>query len=302
MTLVLSEPKSYSVFIPEGGLGKIIASTAVAAAIKANHPERDLIVVTPWPEVYLNNPNVARVYRSGAHPYFYRDYIQDKDTLIFKNEPYFTAAHIQKKQHVIISWCELFKLKYNNETPRLYFNARELENVQQKYANPKPIMIFQTCGGAWASQKPYSWTRDFPIYQAQQVVDAFKDTHHIIQVSRPTGFKLNGTEALPEIGKREFMAMLLMSKKRLLIDSSMQHAAATLGLPSTVAWVGTSHTTFGYNIHDNIYPTAKRDMEHLIDSFIFDYNFDGQDHEYPYSTNELFDVNAIIASVKNQGT
>lgn len=38
---------SYSIFIPEGGLGKIIASTAVAENIKLAYPDRELIVVTP---------------------------------------------------------------------------------------------------------------------------------------------------------------------------------------------------------------------------------------------------------------
>ena len=38
--------EKYCVFVTQGGMGKQIASTAVAEAIKKNHPDRKLIVVS----------------------------------------------------------------------------------------------------------------------------------------------------------------------------------------------------------------------------------------------------------------
>ena len=46
------------VFFVQGGIGKHIASTAVVECIKNNHPDREIIVVCPYPEVFLNNPFV----------------------------------------------------------------------------------------------------------------------------------------------------------------------------------------------------------------------------------------------------
>jgi len=57
--------KTHSIFHIEGGLGKHIAATAVAKAIKNNHPDRDLIVVCSYPEVFVNLEYVHRVYRIG---------------------------------------------------------------------------------------------------------------------------------------------------------------------------------------------------------------------------------------------
>ena len=109
--------EKFAIFNPEGGLGKIIASTAIAKAINEKYPERKLVVVTPWPEVYLNNPIVHRVYRPGAMPYFYQDYIKGKDTIVFKGEPYFNTGHLYNKQHLISSSftltdCHLVKEDY----------------------------------------------------------------------------------------------------------------------------------------------------------------------------------------------
>ena len=46
--------EKYSIFHVEGGLGKHIAATAVAKTIKNNYPDRKLIVVCAYPEVFLN--------------------------------------------------------------------------------------------------------------------------------------------------------------------------------------------------------------------------------------------------------
>jgi len=119
--------KKYSIFHIEGGLGKHIAATAVARCIKKNHPDRELIIVCAYPQPFLNLDFVSRVYRIGTTPYFYKDYIDQKDSLIFKHEPYFTTEHIHKTLPLIENWCKLYNLKYNGEQPELSFNDRELQ-------------------------------------------------------------------------------------------------------------------------------------------------------------------------------
>ena len=83
----------------------------------------------------------------------------------------------------------------------------------------------------------------------------------------------------------------------LFVDSSLQHAAAAMGKPSTVVWVATEPELFGYKMHDNITPPVKL-PKGTIDSFLFDYTFTGAVHECPYNdVSEMFDVNAIVQSL-----
>ena len=49
-----------TVFHIEGGIGKNIAATAVIAAYNKATPERKIIVVPAWAEVWMNNPNISR--------------------------------------------------------------------------------------------------------------------------------------------------------------------------------------------------------------------------------------------------
>ena len=91
----------YSIFHLQGGIGKHIAATAVAKTIKNNHPDRKLIVVCAYPEIFINLNFVDRVFTLGNTSYFYQEYIQDKDSIIFHHEPYYTTNHIHKRKKLI---------------------------------------------------------------------------------------------------------------------------------------------------------------------------------------------------------
>ena len=291
--------KEYSIFHIEGGLGKHVLATAVAKCIKNNHPNRELIIVCAYPEVFLNLDYVDRVYRIGMTPYFYDDYIKDKESLIFKHEPYFTSDHINKKLPLIVNWCKLLGLEYNGEQPFLSFNLRQQQIAHAKWTRDKPVMVIQTNGGPLQEQPfPYSWTRDIPFDVAQKLVDHFSKYYHIIQICRDKSNVLNNVEAFFEsMSNMELFSLLAYSQKRILIDSCLQHASAAMGLQSTVLWVGTSPIVFGYNLHNNIIATLPTTVK-LPDSYLFDYNFNGTVHECPMFDTNIFEINEIIESLK----
>lgn len=289
--------KQYSLFHIEGGLGKHIAATAVARAIKSNHPDRELIVVCAYPEIFLNLPFVNRVYRIGMTPYFYDDFINGKDTIIFKQEPYFTTDHIHKNLPLIETWCKVHGLKYSGEKPELIFNIRQQQIGFRKWKRDRPVMVIQTNGGPMKDQPfPYSWTRDMPWPIANQIVQAFASQYHIIQICRQPDQGISGAEVITEnLSNMELMSLLLQSQKRVLIDSCLQHAAAAVNLPSTVLWIGTSPKIFGYDMHTNI--LANLPDSKLPDSYLFDYNFHGMVHECPLLDLNIFDESEVLNSI-----
>ena len=50
--------KKYAIVQISGGLGKHIALTAGLQAIKNNYPDREIIAVVAWPELFANLPMV----------------------------------------------------------------------------------------------------------------------------------------------------------------------------------------------------------------------------------------------------
>lgn len=296
--------KKYAIFNVQGGIGKHIAATAVAKCIKNNFPDRELIVVCAWPSPFINLDFVDRVYKEGITPYFYQDYVLGKESLLFKHEPYFTTDHIHGNKSLIENWCELYGLEYNGEKPQLVFNLREKQLTNVLWQSDKPVFLLQSSGGIYnQSDGPvYKWTRDMPIDMTNKIVEEFRENYNVFQVVKANGFVAEGVIPIAdEYSVMELMTILLRSDKRLFIDSSLQHGAAALDLPSTVMWIATNPKVFGYDLHDNIVANQLPEFK-LPDSFIFNYNFEGITHECPYKTEEeMFDVDEIISSVKRQG-
>lgn len=138
-----------------------------------------------------------------------------------------------------------------------------------------------------------------PVEVAQEVVKKFNNQYHIIQVTRPGGYELEGVERVEnKLSNMELFALLVMSQKRVLIDSCLQHAASALNLPSTVLWIGTSAVNFGYKLHTNIQARLPKKASQLIGSYVFDYQFQNNLHECPYmDVNEIFDINQILSNI-----
>jgi hypothetical protein len=290
--------EKYIVWHVEGGLGKNLAATALVKSLHEKYSDRKLVIVASYPEVFLNLPLVYRVYKMGSTQYFYDDYIKDKDTIIFKHEPYYETNHILKRKHLIANWCKLMDLKYEFQTPVLNFNFVQQRN-SLKWQRDLPILIIQTNGGPLNSTLEYSWTRDIPYALALQIVEKYKNTHYIVQICKPSSMHLPDVEVLDQpMSAMDLFTLLAVSDKRFLIDSSLQHAAAALNKPSTVFWIGTSPENFGYSMHNNIIANPPTDTTKLIDSYLFDYSFEGITHECPYySLDEMFNIPQIIETL-----
>ena len=294
--------KKYSLFHVQGGFGKHIAATAVAKCIKNNHPSRELILTAVYTEIYQNLPFVDRVYQLGNTSYYYQTYVEDMDSLIFANEPYFTTDHVNKKLPLVQTWSKMYGLKYKGEMPQITFNHLQKKIAKDFWtsrANGKPIMVIQTNGGLLNEQRPYLWARDMPIALAQKLVDHYEKDYHIFQITKPAGEVLDGVEVIKDpMSNMELVSVLLQSEKRILIDSCMQHAAAALKMPSVVLWNGTSPKVFGWDMHTNIQARKPAKFK-LPNSVFFDFDFIGVEAEYPYvdEDEEIFDFDKIIEAV-----
>ncbi len=290
----------------QGGLGKHIAATAVAQVIKRTYPDRELVIVCAWPELWASLPFVYRVFPLGNTQYFYESYVEGKDSLIFAQEPYFTTTHINKTHKLVESWCLMHGLEYQGEQPALKINIEQKKAIRNFYEpkfEGKPFLLMHTNGGLYTNERPYCWSRDMPFEIAEKVAKHFKKSHFIMQVTRPSSPRLEDVFVRSEqLSNTELCGLVELSDKRLLIDSSLQHAAAAFKLPSTVLWNATSSVIFGHSLHDNIQAKPKP-AKSLPGSYLFDYAFDANENEFPYEDDDLkdlYDIDRIIDSLEKQ--
>lgn len=286
------------VFQIDGGIGKCVAATAVLKNIKKEFPNDNIIVISGYPEVFLNNPNVYKSLQFGNVSYFYTDFIENKEVELMLHNPYLEKDYVQEKKHLIEIWSEMNGLKYNKEMPEVFLTKRELEFYQNKYRSDKPILLMQTNGGANADLK-YSFARDLPSGVVTKVIEAFANEYNIVHIRREDQIGYNNTTPITA-GFREILALTLLSSKRLLIDSFLQHACAALNMSSTVCWITNSPKVLGYEMHKNILAKPFNNQPELKNSYLAKFNIGGDPVEFPYqSEDDIFDVNEIIESLKS---
>lgn len=279
----------------DGGIGKSVLATAVCKAIKTQHPNSELIVITGYPEVFEGNRRIYKVYRHNELMYFYRDHIDGQsDTKFCLQEPYVETDFIHRRGHLIKVWCEMNGIKYNGELPELFLTHKEKKSFGQMFLSPKPILLIQTNGGMPNQTDKYSWPRDMPFDTAQKVVNAFVATHNIVHIRRKDQPTLQNVYPV-EGGFRQLAVLISMSDKRLFIDSFAQHTAAALGLPSVVFWVANVPSQFGYEMHKNIIANPPTLEPELRNSVLLQYNTNGPESEFPYNNEEeIIDAQVLI--------
>jgi hypothetical protein len=230
--------------------------------------------------------------------YFYKNHLEGRaDTLLFMHDPYLDTEFVQRRGHLVEVWCRMFGIKYNGEQPELFVNHKEKTSYSGMFASPKPILLLQTNGGMPNQTDKYSWPRDLPFGVAQQVVNAFAATHNVVQMRRKDQPTLQNVYPV-ESGFRQLLVLLLMSEKRLFIDSFAQHAAAALGLPSVVCWIANVPSQFGYELHNNIIANPPTLEPELRNSVLAKYNTNGPEAEFPYNNEEeIFDVSKIMTAL-----
>ena len=286
------------IFQINGGIGKVIASTAICASIKAHYPDSKLIVVSGYPDVFLGNKNVDRAYVFGQQAYFYKEYIENQEVIVFGHDPYLEAKHIKQEEHLIETWCKLYGLPVTKTAGELFLTQREIDFFSKKFVSDKPIFLMQTNGGAESDIK-YSWARDIPSYVVENVIHEFREQYNIVHIRREDQIGYDFTTPVTD-NFRALAVLIELSSKRLLMDSFGHHAAAAMNKPSTVLWVCNKPNVFGYHVHDNIVCNPFTKKPELRNAYLQKFDISGNLLEFPYNNEtEIFNVDQVIASLKS---
>jgi hypothetical protein len=286
------------IFQIEGGLGKSIMATAMVKVIKKRYKNANLIVVTAYPDVFLNNPDVSETHNINQISGLYLLYIKDQKCKVFASDPYKDTDFITEQPiNLLKTWCKVLGLNYNNEQPQFYLTQPEKDYFKPFYTNDKPILTIHPHGGPEGIGYQYAWTRDIPNPTVEEIIEHYKESHLIIHIKRQDQTIYKDTlQALD--GFRSIAILLQMSDKRLLIDSFAQHMAAALNLESTVCWISTKPETFGYKLHDNIKSEPFTKEPNLTAAVYNPFLLSQDISSIPYKDlNDIFNTNKIVASL-----
>ena len=293
-----------NIIIPiAGGIGKCIAGTAFVKAVKKQYPESKIIVSSPYPSVFKHHPDISETILIDAERNsIFSKYCKDKEFKIFIMDPFLHNEFITETNHIIPIWCKSNDIEYNGEKPEIFLT----DNEKEYYSNffmfdrlEKPILAMQVSGGSIAPniQPGYNWARDLPQETVVKIIEEYRDYYTIINIKREDQQGYNDTiECNSNV--RSIAYLLLNAEKRLFIDSFAQHMAAALNLPSTVCWITTNPTVFGYDIHDNVIANP-HNVDFVTETPTYSrYELNESIVDLPWEkTEDIFDVNKIFQSL-----
>lgn len=246
----------------QGGLGKVIMSTAVIRNFKEKHPEAEIITVSGYPEVFLNNPYVSRAF-SFNQPYLWRDYVSKSDVQINSAEPYHSQEWIKdtRQRHLIAIWSRMLdpevRVKYHY--PELYFSGAEVEELNRMIATEKPILVVQSTGGS--DPGAIDWTRNPPTEELDLYLGKYMESHFIVHLAQPNTPQLTSIhQRVDMLSRRQAMCLVYHSPKFVGIDSFGLHTRASLGVKSNTDIflpLPGSVNKISYDIVNNIIPSEE---------------------------------------------
>jgi len=270
-----AEKKAENVlFIVDGGIGKNIMSTVPIRGIKQKYPDKKLLVVCGYPDVFANNPKVHRAYSFANTSFLYDDFIAGGKAIVLKTEPYHHNDYINGSRHLVDVWCEQLGVPFESPKPELYFTSKEKREAKRfAESKRKPLFFVQFEGGAPPQPNkmvPKMFVRSLRRETAQEVVNRMKKKYHPMLLKAATQQDLDGAENV-SYPMRLSMSLFAEGAKFLLIDSMFQHVAAAMDKKAVVCWCATSPDRLGYKSHQNIRMSDCPTPEcHRPNSFLFD--------------------------------
>lgn len=247
-------------YIVEGGIGKCVSFTSLIPKLaeKAGGP---IQVVTPYVDVFANNPLVQMCYDGGSISLEDPRILQSDN--IYYAEPY-KSNFVKGDEHLVQSYCKAFNVDFDvNMKPQMFTThlKDDVEKWKKEAGIKKKYFLVQFTGGQtplnFNAANPYQSSnpgRNYPQYFAQGIINAFAQAYPdttIIDVTLPNeGLYENTVKCdLPYPYLNE---LLKDSLGFIGIDSCLQHFAASSGVPGTVLWGNTRWTQFGWMHNKNM--------------------------------------------------
>jgi hypothetical protein len=253
-----SKPQNLVLHI-SGGAGKCIMATAVIASYKRTFPDAKVIVVSGYPEVFVNNPYVYKNF-PFATPYLWQDYYGNAEWKVSAHDPYMEPSWIKNEtKHLIDIWCKMLGVDAVQKTPLLYFSGPELDELNAMVKVDKPLLVVQSTGGAHAAAR--SWSRNPPLSEFNDYLGTFMETHFVLHLAVPETPLLSNThQRVDNLNRRQAMALVHYAAEFVGIDSFGMHsrAANELAGPTTIFFpLAESVQRLGYPQFKNIVPVQK---------------------------------------------
>ena len=293
-----------------GGIGKNIAATAVINNFKQAYPQKNLIVMSGFPDIFFRNPNIKRCVALGRDYTFYDDFINHSKTIVLEVEPYRHFDYVYEQKHLIKCWCDMLNVPCITTKPEMFFSKNELRMAQlytQRFKDP--MVLLQHCGGKVPKDKSEQeqiiaesamYNRNLPHELVDNIVRELIDRKYMVgSIQHENQYCSSQAEKI-SFPIRAIIALIPYVKYVICIDSFLQHAAAIFDKPALVLWGGTNPKKLGYQYDSVNHITQKvcdNPMCHRPNSFFMDVLPNGFQWDCPHDAKCMdYNIEKVMTS------
>jgi len=253
--------RDFLVCFIEGGLGKVVAATAAIRCLKKANPDKKIVTVSGYPEVFDRNPNVHRTFGFNENKYLYGDYV--KNGTILERDPYHLDSYRFDEVPLAQAYCESWGIAFDgNKKPELFLDdalmaitAKEIKDLK---ASNLPVAVVQYMGRSPMDQQSKTF-----IPTGRENADLFQKAltklcgkMKFIIMKLPEEPKLaipkNTVVLQNPVHFARWFGYIYNSDGVITVDSCSHHIAAAFKKPGVVCWGRTSSKSLGYEEQTNI--------------------------------------------------
>lgn len=237
-----------------GGIGDDLLCSTVAREIKKRSPNAKIWISSNYPELFVNNCDIANVFLREAHWYlWYSPMLRSKRLQLAYTTKKYPGGNqkedVSPIKHILKIMCEKAGITGDIKL-RPYIYMAETEKNNGKIFD-KQIAI--QCMGEDTSMLNKTWyTERFQIV-VNELKNKFRD-YKIIQIGGHNDPELKGTTDMRgKTSIREAAAILSNSKLYIGTDSLLMHLARAVECRSVIIFGGRNHShQTGYICNENL--------------------------------------------------
>ncbi|MFA5132706.1 MAG: hypothetical protein WC444_05295 [Candidatus Paceibacterota bacterium] len=250
------EEKQHIVIYTQGGSGDIIASTPMLRCIHRDYPNQELVVVTTYPVILKDNPNISKVFPFNEGMNVYSEY---KDTAVmFKKRfayDYFRDEHRAKSKNILDFICNVYDTKWDGDPPEVFLTKHEREFGQYFMSQfKKPVILIHAFGAVPSegqSRKIHAH-KDMRMDLISELVRKYSKHFEFVQIGLAGEQLVEGAFDALGMQMRETFAIIDLCKTFVFIESLFAHYSACINKTGVVLFNNTDPRFFGHPHNINI--------------------------------------------------
>lgn len=246
------EQKPYVIQV-DGGIGRVICSVPAIEKL-AKTTQRKVIVITSYPDVFLKNPNVHKVYNLNRE-YLWDDVIRHGEFLY--PEPYFNHLYYDQQHHLMQNFNFLIHGEAGKvERANIYLTEEEKAwalgfVADRKKEFKKKIVLLQCFGSSARLEENRVIDPTHRSLNMTKVDQICKETNHLyINVSH---IPLNYSNVWQQdFTLRQLFALTSCCDFIVGIDSAVMHIGASFNKSGVIFFGSTYQANLSYPCFTNI--------------------------------------------------